>query len=67
MNLIDDLTPQTHVMASSAGSLNVDLWKNINGRATIVECGLTTARASKLQKDYGIEWVRYGAQKYFEK
>ena len=62
---LGELNHKTHVMASPAGSSDVHLWKNVDGKATIVKRNLTTVDAGKLNKDYGIKWTRSGAQKYF--
>lgn len=62
---IHELNSKTHVMASSPGSKSVDLWKNVDGKATVTKRSLSIVEAGKLQRDYDIKWVRYGAQKYF--
>lgn len=53
-----------YVMASPAGSKDVWLWKNVDGKATPVKKYLTTVDAGKLNSQ-GVKHVRYGAQKYF--
>jgi len=65
VKLDEAMNHKNHVMASPAGSSNVWLWKLVDSEAIPVKKYLPIVEAGKLQRDHGIKWVRYGAQKYF--